>query len=475
MATVVYLPESMRVLLISKSDFNALDQSASHWAQGGIAAVWSSLDSPDQHVADTMAAGAGRCELAAVQALVDEGPARVRDLISLGVPFEQKNGEFDLTQEGGHSARRVLHVGDRTGLAIMTTLTAAAKARPNLTVWSEATMVSLATVGGVCHGAWVQTREGRIRLVTARAVVLATGGCGQVYSRTTNPMGATGDGLALAMTVGAVVRDMAFVQFHPTALAVNHEGPSLLISEAVRGEGGILRDADGVALMAGRHERGDLAPRDVVARTVWEAMRRSGADHVDLDVGSVVGFGHRFPAIAERCDALGVDWRLGTIPVSPAAHYMMGGVRTDLEGRTSVAGLFAVGEVASTGVHGANRLASNSLLEGLVFGARVANAIGGQTMGSPSKRALQAQNPVTQHPVDLAQNRAVQTAIRTTMWKHAGIIRSSEGLVAAERMLKEMNPDHFSDSFETWAMWRVATEMVRDAQNQASVGAHFKI
>ncbi len=372
-----------RVLLVTKTSLSA---GSTAWAQGGIAAALAPEDSAREHLDDTLVAGVGLCDEAAVEVLVTEGPARVRELIELGTRFDtDAAGEITLTREGGHHRDRIAHAGgDATGAEISRALIAqleAVRADPGIEIIENALVVDVLTSAeGVVCGATVHViGEGEVDGVgaaRARAVVLATGGLGQIYSATTNPSVATGDGMAAALRAGAALTDLEFVQFHPTVmhLGTDARGQQPLVSEAVRGEGAILIDATGEAFMADVHPMADLAPRDVVARAILERMEATGTDHVFLDARGLGGdfFARRFPTIAARCRDLGIDPGAEPIPVTPAQHYASGGVRTDLRGRTNLPGLYACGEVSCTGVHGANRLASNSLLEGLVFAHRIA-------------------------------------------------------------------------------------------------------
>jgi len=375
-----------RVLLVTKT---VLSEGSTLWAQGGIAAALDPADSPEEHLHDTLVAGVGICDVDAVRALVTEGPRRVRELIALGAEFDtDEDGEIRLTREGGHHRDRIAHAGgDATGREISRALIAAlhrVQDDPGIEVVEHALVVDLLldAAGRACgvtlHVIGEGQRDG-VGAARARAVVLATGGIGQVYAATTNPSVATGDGLAAALRAGAVVADLEFVQFHPTVLWLGpgSSGQQPLISEAVRGEGAFLVDRDGVRFMQGRHPLADLAPRDVVSRAIVERMRDTGEDHVHLDARHLGRefLEKRFPSIVARCRELGFDPATELLPVAPAQHYASGGVRTDLRGRTSVEGLYACGEVSCTGVHGANRLASNSLLEGLVFAHRIADDI----------------------------------------------------------------------------------------------------
>jgi len=355
---------------------------STRWAQGGIAAVLDPADTPAEHLSDTMAAGVGLCAEPAVRVLVNEGPARLHELVSLGAEFDRDAaGRFQLTREGGHRRNRIVHAGgDATGAEVQRALEAAIGRDPGITVLEHALVLDLLTAangrtaGVTLHVLGEGSPDG-VGAVLARAVVLATGGMGQVFAATTNPAVSTGDGVAVALRAGAVVTDLEFVQFHPTALYLGPaaRGQQPLISEAVRGEGAVLVDGDGKRFMPVLHELADLAPRDVVAKAILRVMQSQGLDHVWLDARGLGAelLERRFPSIMARCRQAGVDPVTEPIPVLPAAHYASGGVRTDLDGRTSVPGLYACGEVACTGVHGANRLASNSLLEGLVFAGRI--------------------------------------------------------------------------------------------------------
>jgi L-aspartate oxidase len=410
------------VILVTKAE---LAESNTKYAQGGIAAALFSDDSVAAHVADTLRAGAGLCDPAAVEVLCSEGPQRVRDLIALGVEFDRVGGELARGHEAAHSARRVIHAGgDATGLAIEVALLRAVRSLA-LEAHEHTFMRDLVLRDGRVVGVDVIGTNGP-RVIDADVVVIASGGAGQLYLHTTNPSVTTGDGVAAAWRAGAVIADPEFMQFHPTALAVPG---TPLVSEAVRGEGAVLLDEDGRRFMLDVHPDAELAPRDVVARGIAAAMTRQGGRPVMLDATALGGayLTQRFPGISRVTAAHGFDWATEPVPVTPAAHYWMGGIRTDLHGRTSVPGLFAVGEAACTGVHGANRLASNSLLESLVFAWRAADALDRPAPVAP--RAIE---------VDTAQDGTESFAraeLQRLMWRLVGLERSGAGLREAAAQL----------------------------------------
>ncbi len=427
------------MLLLTK---RSLFDSSTAYAQGGIAAALGAGDSPALHREDTLAAGAALCDAAAVQVLVEEGPARVRELQLAGARFDlTPSGDFKLGREAAHSRRRIVHAqGDQTGAEVARTLIARVRDSARVTVLERARVLDLVveTIDGVptVIGARASV-AGRATEIIADATVLATGGCGQVFRYTTNPEVATGDGFAIAHRAGARLADMEFVQFHPTALDTR-ENPLSLISEAVRGEGAVLRNAAGERFMPARHRLAELAPRDVVAREIFREQQE-GTVYLDArSIGTKDGapFATRFPGITAICRARGIDPQHDLIPVTPAAHYMMGGIVTDLRGRSSLARLYACGEVARTGVHGANRLASNSLLEGLVFAERVARDLEGTPrLGAhPRRRAAWEVPPLA----DRGAAQVAADAIRSAMWEHAGIDRTARGLRAGLARLDEI-------------------------------------
>ncbi|HET9581255.1 MAG TPA: L-aspartate oxidase [Gemmatimonadota bacterium] len=426
-----------RVLVLTKKEDS---EANTNYAQGGIAAVMDPADSFAAHVEDTLAAGAGLCHEDAVRLLVESGPARVRELMDYGVAFTfQEQDRLSLAREGGHSARRIVRADDLTGRAIEHGLLAAA-ARAGVEIHEHWFALDLWTVeeedGRRCVGALVVDRySGELLAVRAAVTLLATGGCGQAYRYTTNPAIATGDGLAMAWRAGASVANMEFIQFHPTALYPVGERP-FLISEAVRGEGAVLRDHEGRPVMEG--ENGDLAARDVVARAIDARMRESGRPHVWLDAGPIPAerFAERFPNILQTCRERGFEPPGEWLPVVPAAHYACGGVLTDLEAQTRLPGLLAAGEVACTGVHGANRLASNSLLEAVVFADRAAAATG-RALEEPRP---EAPLPPVRRPRRGGDPEALRQRVRDILWAGAGIVRSDAGLGEARTRLEELAP-----------------------------------
>src|ERR687886_1130345 len=378
-----------------------IDDGSTRWAQGGIAAVLDPLDTPEAHAEDTLVAGVGLGDPAAVEVLVTEGPTRVRELMRLGATFDRHpDGTLMLTREGGHHANRIVHAGgDATGAEVQRALHAAVHRDPWIRVVDHALVLDLlrSADGRACgltlHVLGEGTEDG-VGAILARAVVLATGGMGQVYASTTNPSVSTGDGVALGLRAGAVATDLEFVQFHPTALyrGPGARGQQPLVSEALRGEGAVLLDGAGRRFMNDVHPMAELAPRDVVAKAITRVQLRDGVDHVWLDARGVPDLAVRFPTIVASCRAAGVDPVTDLVPVTPAAHYASGGLVTDLAGRTTVPGLYACGEVACTGVHGANRLASNSLLEGLVFAARIGDSLAREL---PPPRAARQEEPAS--------------------------------------------------------------------------------
>ena len=461
----IELASAGRVLVVAK---DTLRESSSEYAQGGIAVALSDDDEVALHEQDTLVAGDGLCDPAAVRTLVEEGPAAIQELIEWGAEFDRVDGELAFTREGAHSRNRVLHAhGDSTGKEIARTLYRRAAALPNIEFRSFSATTDLLTDDGRVSGAMVyEADRRRLTAVRAKAVLLATGGLGCVYRETTNPEVATGDGVSMAWRAGAGIADIEFVQFHPTALHV--EGaPRFLLSEALRGEGGYLRNAAGERFMERYHPLAELAPRDVVSRAIVAEMRLTGAPHVWLDITHKgADFARRrFPRIYETCLHYGVDLALEPAPVHPAAHYAMGGVRTDLDGRTNLERLYAAGEVACTGVHGANRLASNSLLEGVVFGARAARAM----------RDWASATTVPPGPEpEAAFPRVAREEVRSLAWEKCGILRSGPELRAACDWLSSLPPGGAVD-YEVRSIWQVAYLIAQCAlAREESRGAHFR-
>ena len=474
---------TLRVLLVTK---DVLAAGSTRWAQGGIAAALGAGDSPDEHFADTISAGAGVCDEAAVRVLVREGPAAVRELAQMGARFDRAHdGNLSLTREGGHHRNRIAHAGgDATGAEIQRALVTRVLDATDVSVIEHALVLDLmrtpdgAVAGLTLHVMGEGQRDG-VGAVRARAVVLATGGIGQVYASTTNPSVSTGDGVAAALRAGAVVRDLEFVQFHPTVtwLGPHSRGQQPLVSEAVRGEGAFLVDDAGVRFMQGQHELADLAPRDIVAKAILRRMHERDTEHVWLDAR---GFGAekwrvRFPTIYETLLSLGIDPVRELIPVVPACHYASGGVRTDLHGESSLPGLFVCGESACTGVHGANRLASNSLLEGLVFGQRIAQTVLERLREPvPPPRELE---PLAAPGALLAED--ARADLQTLMSRDAGVLRDEKGLHKAGDDLAALAERDGglpgTEAWETTNLLTVASALVQAATlREETRGAHWR-
>ena len=477
--TALQAQEHGSVLIITKG---RIDDTNTRLAQGGIAAAVGRDDSPERHIQDTLEAGAGLCDPEMVAILAREGPQRILDLIGLGVPFDTLEGELALGREAAHSVSRVLHAGgDATGAHIETTLTEAVRRSP-ISLREHTLATELVVEGGRAVGLYaLDERSGETLRFACRFLVLATGGAGQLFRHTTNPEVATGDGVVLAFRAGAQIMDMEFYQFHPTAFRIP-EAPCFLVSEAVRGEGGILRDVQGRAFMKDYHPLADLAPRDVVSRAIVHEMRRASSNHVLLDVTHLPGerIRTRFPHIYRFALDHGLDITVEPMPVAPAAHYMMGGVKVNAGGMSTLEGLYACGEVACTAVHGANRLASNSLLESLVFAKRVVDHTQGklsvkpsgqrreQLMVLPRRRAFEGRVP----PFSLA-------ALQELVWDNVGIVRDGEELVEAARVLSAWadslpvardRPSHELANLLITA--RLMTEAA--IMREESRGAHFR-
>src|SRR5215831_4476565 len=444
----IELSSAGSVLVLAKSD---LGDSATAWAQGGIAVALSDEDEIGLHEQDTINAGDGLCRAESVALLVEEGPKYIMQLIEWGTEFDRAGTKLAFTREAAHSRSRILHShGDSTGREISRALLARANSMPHLHLRAHAFTTELILEGNKAVGVrFIDETDGSLHELRANAILLATGGLGQIYKETTNPDVATGDGMAIAYQAGAVLSDMEFVQFHPTALAIKG-APRFLLSEALRGEGGILRNIDLERFMKRYAEAQELAPRDVVARAIVSEMHRTHAEHVYLDMTGKSGefLQKRFPRIYSTCLSYGLDLATDMAPVCPAAHYMMGGVKTDLWGRTSVPGLYAAGETADTGVHGANRLASNSLLEGLVFGALAGEAMSKDAPATKHKAAplpgTLAPKPGNSAPGTLPARTEKSfvspqlSQIRDLMWRYVGILRNGKELSSALHSLQQM-------------------------------------
>jgi L-aspartate oxidase len=434
----------LSVAVLTKADLAA---SATQYAQGGVAAALGAddLDSPDLHATDTLTAGADLCDVDAVNVLVNEGPGCVRELMALGAEFDRDDGaELALTREGGHSVPRIVHAGgDATGAEIERALVTAVHATAS-GVHERWFVVDLLVENGRAVGARALAPDGRLLDLRARHTVVATGGAGQCFAVTTNPSVSTGDGIAMALRAGVAVADVEFMQFHPTAL--HHPSmPRPLLSEALRGEGAILRDEHGVAFMVGEHPLADLAPRDVVARAITRRLNDRGLDHLWLDGTAIEGFTGRFPTVWAACRAAGLDPTRDWLPVAPAAHYLSGGICTDLDGATTLPGLWACGEAACSGVHGANRLASNSLLDGLVFGTRIVRALvagkdapdeSGVLRGIDAPRATGVDPARSAAPPDGSTTR---DDVQRLMTHDAGVLRDRTSLEHARLQLATMD------------------------------------
>ena len=479
MTAALSFAPTIRVTLLSKG---RADECASAWAQGGIAAVLDAHDSLEEHVQDTLIAGAGLCDEAAVRQILEQGPAAIAWLQAHGVPFTcNADGSLHLTREGGHGQRRIAHAADRTGLAVHTRLLQVCQSRSNITLLEHCTALDLLQSDeGRCLGASVQRADGRLQNIRANHTLLATGGMGQIYPFTTNPATATGDGITMAWRAGCTVRDLEFMQFHPTALQIDGKAAGL-VSEALRGEGALLRlpGKDGhpdERFMLRHDERAELAPRDIVARAIYSEMQEHLLSHVLLDIThqSRDWLAQHFPGVMALCAAHGIDIAAQPIPVAPCAHYACGGVATDINGSTAVAGLYAIGEVARTGLHGANRLASNSLLECVVMGRAAAQHIGALPRSDYSSMHSTSGNINMGYSTKTAVE--MHSLLQQLMLRHVGIVRSNQGLQEAAEQL---------------ALWRIqgrcttpalrnqlalCTLMVNAAlQRHASVGAHCNV
>lgn len=464
------LSEGGSVIVLTK---DRVSESNTEYAQGGIAVVLSDDDQIELHFQDTLEAGAGLCDKGAVRILVEEGPKYITELINWGTSFDKEGGKLLFTKEAAHSRHRILHAhGDSTGREIVRGLLAHARTIEKIKIIPHAITLDLITNGDQVIGIkYLDIENNRLCNIYAKAIVLATGGAGQLYVHTTNPDVATGDGIGMAYRAGAKIADMEFVQFHPTALNVTG-APNFLLSEAMRGEGGYLINSEGNRFMGKYDEREELAPRDIVSRAIVSEMRQTNSKTVYLDVTHLKSsyLKERFPKIFLTCLNYNHDITKDLIPVSPAAHYVMGGVRTDTMGRTSLLGLYSAGEVASTGVHGANRLASNSLLEGLVFGARAAKAVLEDDNKLPIKIEKQ---PLEENLTDYKINQTIRGQVSQLMWEQVGLIRSANGLKIALERLDEIAKE--PTNLLTKNYLAVAQTIARAAYfRQESRGGHYR-
>jgi L-aspartate oxidase len=474
-------PPQLHVTVVTK---DAVQQSNSSYAQGGIAGVLSPEDCFENHVEDTLVAGADLCDREVVEMVVREAPAQIADLVRFGTKFDLEDGHLALTREGGHSHRRIVHaLGDATGHEMMRATIATAEKAPNITIRDQTFTVDLITHNGACVGALVSKNGPGPKLIWAKQTILASGGCGMVYRETTNPPVATGDGMAAAFRAGAELRDMEFMQFHPTILYV--AGSSrFLISEAVRGEGAYLRDKDGVRFMLEEDKRAELAPRDIVARAIVRRMEKTQHPNVYLDLSHLdrAKVHERFPGIDKVCHGFGLDITTDPIPVRPGAHYMVGGVTVDQQGRTTLPGLWAAGEVTSSGLHGANRLASNSLLEGLVYGTLCGRGAAETALTMPDTFMVP---PIVcqrqSEPVATLDIADITNSLRSLMVRRMGIVRNKAGLQEAQRqvnfwcryaLLREFSS---REGWELQNLLTVAKLMISSAlHREESRGTHFR-
>ncbi len=475
-ASIELAATGARVTVLTK---DKASESNTEYAQGGVAVVLSDDDNAELHEEDTLVAGAGLCDAEAVETLVTEGTRYIKQLIDWGTEFDREGGKLIFTQEAAHSRRRILHAhGDSTGKEIVRALIARARAEKTIVLMPFANTESLLVAENGCVGVrFLDPILRAPREIFAKAVILCTGGAGQLYQHTTNPPVATGDGMAMAYFAGAEMADMEFIQFHPTALSLEN-APRFLLSEAMRGEGGILRNKYGERFMSRYDERLELAPRDIVSRSIVAEMRRTGTRSVFLDMTALGEefLKERFPKIYETCKFYGLNIAKDLLPVSPASHYCMGGVRTDLHGRTTLKGLYAAGEVSCTGVHGANRLASNSLLEGLVFGARAGEAAiaDNYKLQITNFKEIEDQRPKTKDQNAEGIATAVKKRVKRVMWERVGILRDKDSLQRALNEFGQIEQATLSVSsrnFVTLAMLVTRAALWREE----SRGGHFRM
>ena len=483
--SALHIDPGKKIAIINKGE---IQSGSSYYAQGGIAAVMTKTDSYDLHIEDTLNAGAGLCDIEAVKVLVSEGPENIRELVRLNVPFDvNSEGELQFTKEGGHRERRIVHCGgDATGRETTVQLYHIAKEKENITFFFHTALLDIILDENTGAAAGVVLYDGKKPLILKSAgIILATGGIGQIYNYTTNPKGAVGDGIAAAYRAGAELESMEMVQFHPTTLLPHYETDRLfLISEAVRGEGGILRNRTGEAFMKNVHPMADLAPRDIVTRAIYKELLKTGDTCVFIDAGSMTKefFAERFPTIYGECVKFNIDVPVDFIPVRPAQHYHMGGIKTDLYGKTGIPGLYACGETASTGIHGANRLASNSVLECLVFGKRCAEHINGSRSGGPAGgiSADTLKTEIFGKELDSHQIHGFSKEIKTIMSIYVGAVRKTDGMLfALERVNRIMDYVDKTDintleGAEFYNMVQTAKTIVESAlERKDNIGAHY--
>lgn len=472
--------DDVLVTLMTKSSF---DDSATRHAQGGIAAALGGSDSPEKHFEDTVRVGCHLNSTEAVRTLVADGPECIQELIGWGIALDRDGAELALTREGGHSLNRIVHAqGDQTGRALVETLQRRVRQTENIRVFEHCFLLDLLTVDGVCVGAVAFHQRHGHQIIWAKQTILATGGCGQLWRETTNPAVATGDGLAAAFRAGATLRDMEMMQFHPTTLYVAGAGRAL-ISEAVRGEGGYLVDRAGDRFMNDFHPDGELAPRDIVSRAIHRHLATTQSNCVYLDVRHMNGFEKRFPLIARLCADFEIDVSRDLIPVRPSAHYMIGGVETALDGSSGVDGLLCCGEASCTGVHGANRMASNSLLEGLVFG-KIAGKTASQRAGDSSHagRLHRVANRVPaskRTPLDLSD---IRNSLRSVMWRNAGIVRSPDRLLETCDILSFWGHYTLDKTLDEVPGWELQNQLtvariiaMCALERTESIGVHYRV
>lgn len=463
--------EKMRTLIVTKKE---IAEAGTNFAQGGIAAVLSKVDNFEKHVADTLTAGCFHNDKKAVKYMVKHGPAAIRRLIEFGVPFATHLDKLLLTREGGHSERRIAFVSDYTGQAIEKALVEKVKNNPFITLYEHTFAVDLMVKNGVCYG--VQIINDESKNIFADVIVLATGGIGQLYEHTTNPEISTGDGLGMAARAGCKFKDMEFVQFHPTALNLKGK-PKFLISEAVRGEGAHLLNLKGERFMVSKHKLAELAPRDIVSRAIYEE-EKTGPVFLDLRHKTKNYLETRFPQIYFKLKDYGIRMEKDLIPISPAAHYMCGGIKVNLHGDTGVKNLYAFGEVTCTGVHGANRLASNSLLEALVFSSNILAKKKAKTINAPKFSVLKIRQL---SPTEKKSLHEIRKKLKTTMWQNVGIVRNNKGLTTAVNELKKLQKrlnvikKLAIEKIETQNMITASLLIARAAlKNRKSIGCHFR-